>query len=43
MLYPIARHFLFKLNPEQAHDLSMKYLPRLLGTPLDCFFRQNLP
>ncbi|MFH7523914.1 quinone-dependent dihydroorotate dehydrogenase [Aeromonas enteropelogenes] len=43
MLYPIARHILFKLNPEQAHDLSMKYLPRLLGTPLDCFFRQNLP
>ena len=27
MLYPLARHFLFKLNPEQAHDLSIKYLP----------------
>ncbi|BBT66639.1 dihydroorotate dehydrogenase (quinone) [Aeromonas caviae] len=43
MLYPLARHFLFKLNPEQAHDLSIKYLPRLLGTPLDCFFRHSLP
>ena len=43
MLYPLARHFLFKLNPEQAHDLSIKYLPRLLGTPLDCFFRNTLP
>lgn len=43
MLYPLARHFLFKLNPEQAHNLSIKYLPRLLGTPLDCFFRHSLP
>ncbi|MGL5293025.1 MAG: quinone-dependent dihydroorotate dehydrogenase [Aeromonas sp.] len=43
MLYSLARHALFKLNPEQAHDLLMKYLPRLIDTPLDCLFRQHLP
>ena len=43
MFYPLARHLLFKLDPEKAHELSLKQLSRLHGTPLDIFFRQSLP
>ncbi|SIQ26421.1 dihydroorotate oxidase A [Aeromonas sp. RU39B] len=42
MYYPLARHFLFKLDPEVAHELSIKQLSRLQNTPLDCLFRQHL-
>ncbi|MCF7355098.1 quinone-dependent dihydroorotate dehydrogenase [Vibrio sp. CK2-1] len=43
MLYRIARAGLFKFNAETAHELAIKNLRRLNGTPLDFFFRQNLP
>ncbi len=43
MFYPLARYFLFKLDPEVAHELSIKQLALLGGTPLDIFFRQKLP
>lgn len=43
MFYPLARYFLFKLDPEVAHELSIKQLALLGGTPLDIFFRQNVP
>jgi dihydroorotate dehydrogenase len=43
MLYGLARFGLFQLDAEQAHDLTIKYLPKITGTPLDLFFRQNLP
>ncbi|MBZ6065790.1 quinone-dependent dihydroorotate dehydrogenase [Aeromonas schubertii] len=43
MYYPLARHFLFKLDPEVAHELSIKQLSRLQNTPLDRLFRQTLP
>ncbi|MEW7865225.1 quinone-dependent dihydroorotate dehydrogenase [Aeromonas diversa] len=42
MYYPLARHFLFKLDPEVAHELSIKQLSRLQNTPLDRLFRQTL-
>ena len=38
MFYPLARYFLFKLDPEVAHELSIKQLALLGGTPLDMFF-----
>ena len=34
--YPLARPFLFGLDPEAAHDLTMSTLARLQGTPLEC-------
>ena len=43
MFYQLARYFLFKLDPEVAHELSIKQLSLLGGTPLDIFFRQKLP
>ncbi|MGL4205158.1 MAG: quinone-dependent dihydroorotate dehydrogenase, partial [Aeromonadaceae bacterium] len=43
MFYPLARYFLFKLDPEVAHELSIKQLSLLGGTPLDIFFRQKVP
>lgn len=43
MLYSIARFFLFKLDPEVAHELIIKMLALLGGTPLDIFFREKVP
>ena len=43
MFYQLARHFLFKLDPEVAHELTIKQLSLLGGTPLDIFFRQHVP
>ncbi|WP_413113464.1 quinone-dependent dihydroorotate dehydrogenase [Thaumasiovibrio sp. DFM-14] len=43
MLYPLARAAIFKLDPEHAHDLTMKNFSRFTGTPLDLFYRQNVP
>ena len=43
MFYPLARYFLFKLDPEVAHELSIKQLALLGRTPLDIFFRQKVP
>ncbi len=43
MFYQLARYFLFKLDPEVAHELTIKQLSLLGGTPLDIFFRQKLP
>ena len=42
MFYQLARYFLFKLDPEVAHELSIKQLSLLGGTPMDIFFRQQL-
>ncbi len=43
MLYRIARAGIFQLDAEKAHDLILSTLPKLTGTPLDLFYRQNLP
>lgn len=42
MLYRIMRSFLFMLNPEKAHDLSIKQLKLTHGTVLDMFYRQKV-
>ncbi|HBV91275.1 quinone-dependent dihydroorotate dehydrogenase [Pantoea sp. B550] len=43
MFYPIVRPALFKLDPERAHELTFKQLRFMNGTPLELFYRQNLP
>ncbi len=43
MLYRIARAGLFRFSAETAHELAINNLRRFTGTPLDCFYRQNLP
>lgn len=37
--YPLARSFLFGLDPEQAHDLTMSGLARLQHSPAACLWR----
>ncbi|NAW87721.1 quinone-dependent dihydroorotate dehydrogenase [Photobacterium halotolerans] len=43
MIYRLARSAMFQLDPEKAHDLAIKNFSRFTGTPLDIFYRQNLP
>lgn len=43
MLYRIARAGFFQLDAEKAHDLAIQNFKRLNGTPLDLFYRQQLP
>ncbi len=38
--YALTRPFLFGLDPEQAHDLTMHSLARLQNTTADCLWRQ---
>jgi len=38
--YALARPFLFGLDPERAHDLTMDSLARLQNTPLQCLWSQ---
>ena len=38
--YALTRPFLFGLDPEQAHDLTLEALARLQHTPLMCAIRQ---
>ena len=40
--YPLARAFLFRLDPERAHELTMLSLARLQGTPLQCAYRNAM-
>ena len=40
-LYDLARPGLFALDPEAAHDLTLKALQRLQNTPLACLFAQT--
>jgi dihydroorotate dehydrogenase len=39
--YPLARSFLFGLDPEQAHDLTMRAMAAVQRTPLVCTIRQE--
>ena len=43
MFYPIVRPALFKLDPERAHEFTFQQLRFMNGTPLELFYRQNLP
>jgi dihydroorotate dehydrogenase len=38
--YPLARSFLFELDPERAHDLTLGALARIQHTPLVCTVAQ---
>ncbi len=38
--YALARPFLFGLDPEQAHELTLDALARLQNTPLQCLWSQ---
>ncbi len=38
--YALTRPFLFGLDPEQAHDLTMAGLARLQNTPAQCLWQQ---
>ena len=38
--YPLARPFLFGLDPEHAHDLTLGALARLQNTPMQCLWQQ---
>ncbi len=40
--YSLARPFLFGLDPETAHELTMRSLARLQGTPLEWAYRNSL-
>jgi dihydroorotate dehydrogenase len=41
--YPLIRHFLFKLDPEVVHELTIHQLAWMGGTPFELFFRHKLP
>lgn len=43
MYYPLVRKALFQLDPERAHELTLRQLTRISGTPLTAFIRQSLP
>ncbi|MDA9556095.1 quinone-dependent dihydroorotate dehydrogenase [Vibrio sp.] len=43
MLYRLAKPGIFKLDAETAHELTINNLKRFTGTPLDLFYRQQLP
>ncbi|WP_295522783.1 quinone-dependent dihydroorotate dehydrogenase [Limnohabitans sp. Rim8] len=38
--YSLARSFLFKMDPEEAHELTIEGLARTQNTPLDHLYRQ---
>ena len=40
--YSLARPFLFGLDPESAHELTMRSLARLQGTPLEWAYSNSL-
>lgn len=41
--YPLVRHFLFKLDPEVVHELTIHQLAWMGGTPFEMFFRNKVP
>lgn len=43
MLYRLARAGFFQMDAEKAHDLALQNFKRFTGTPLDLFYRQQLP
>ena len=43
MYYPFVRKALFQLDPERVHELTLRQLKRLSGTPLRGLIRQSLP
>ncbi|POB98725.1 quinone-dependent dihydroorotate dehydrogenase [Vibrio vulnificus] len=43
MLYRLARAGFFQLDAEKAHNLAIQNFKRFTGTPIDLFYRQQLP
>ncbi|WP_345831283.1 quinone-dependent dihydroorotate dehydrogenase [Erwinia sp. HDF1-3R] len=43
MYYPLVRKALFQLDAERAHELTLRQLHRITGTPLLPLIRQSLP
>jgi dihydroorotate dehydrogenase len=41
--YPLVRHFLFKLDPEVVHELTIHQLAWMGGSPFKAFFRNKIP
>ena len=39
--YALTRPFLFSLDPEKAHDLTLDLLARTQNTPLDCAYARK--
>jgi hypothetical protein len=39
--YALTRPFLFGLDPEHAHDLTLEALARLQNTPAQCLWRSR--
>lgn len=39
--YALTRPFLFGMDPEAAHDLTLNAIARTQGTPLECLYRQT--
>ncbi len=42
MPYPFIKKILFQLDPERAHNLILRQLKRVSGTPLEFFIRQSV-
>ena len=38
--YPLTRPFLFGLDPERAHELTLDAIARWQNTPLQCLWSQ---
>jgi len=43
MLYSALRHLLFKFDPETVHELTIAGLKRTGATPLNVFYKQQIP
>ena len=42
MIYPIAAKCLMLMDPERAHDLTLRFLKETANTPLSCLYGQSL-
>ncbi|AYA40680.1 quinone-dependent dihydroorotate dehydrogenase [Xenorhabdus nematophila] len=42
MCYSLVRKALFQLDPEQAHELTLRQLKRVTGTPFEFLIRQSV-
>ncbi|PCI65548.1 MAG: dihydroorotate dehydrogenase (quinone) [Gammaproteobacteria bacterium] len=42
LFYPIARSFLFQLDAEKTHDLTLRWLEKIQNTPLESLISQPL-
>ncbi|AFP84793.1 quinone-dependent dihydroorotate dehydrogenase [secondary endosymbiont of Ctenarytaina eucalypti] len=43
MIYPLIKQALFRLDPERAHEFTIRQLKRITGTPMEWLVRQSVP